>query len=336
MSETPYDGKTVVAKKAGFTVDIDMLDEIGISDIWDRLGDVQYVEHNTNSAGGDAYDLDSDATFGAAFKSFWDDDMLYTVLMYKDVNGIVDAGTRAFEIGFQTRDIDRYEAGFTAATTLQERNKQYCSYVELGGGKALFNSGGVTETVRLLGQTGAWGSSLGAAGTVAYKWSVDQDNTIWAVLGMSFSDYLIYMIDEWGAYEAANYESLDPTVTTKIAFEVKSNSQVGGANMEYWWSSVDNNAYQSVYWNGYLEFSDETFVPVSNREVKANNKVAYIYDNILRLKGFDGPVNVELYSIVGKKVLSAENVTTLSVNDLSKGIYLVKVAGEKQAFKVVK
>ncbi|MGC9343462.1 MAG: hypothetical protein ACP5E3_12230, partial [Bacteroidales bacterium] len=183
MADVPYEGKTVMAHKAGFTVDVEMLDEIGISDIWDRLGEEQFVENLTNDAGGDAYDLDSDATFGASFKAFWDDDMLYIVLKYKDVNGVADEGSRSFEIGFQTRDIDRYEAGFEAATTLQERNNQYCSYIELGGGKALFTSGGVTETVRLIGQEGAWGSSLGAGGTVMYNWSEDQEGTIWAVLG---------------------------------------------------------------------------------------------------------------------------------------------------------
>lgn len=336
MADVPYDGKTVVAHKAGFTVDVEMLDEIGISDIWDRLGEEQFVDNLTNSAGGDAYDLDGDATFGASFKTFWDDDMLYVVLKYKDVNGVADEGSRSFEIGFQTRDIDRYEAGFEAATTLQERNNQYCSYIELGGGKALFTATGVTETVRLIGQEGAWGSSLGASGTVLYNWSEDQEGTIWAVLGMAFSDYLIYMVDEWGAYETANYESLDPTVTSTISFEVKSNSTVGEEKMEYWWSADDNNAYQSVYWNGYLEFDATEFFPVSSTEIKADDKLAYIYDNTLRFKGFDMPVDVEVYSIVGQKVMSAERVSTLNVSELDRGIYLVKVAGEKQAFKVIK
>ncbi|MFW5878005.1 MAG: T9SS type A sorting domain-containing protein, partial [bacterium] len=204
------------------------------------------------------------------------------------------------------------------------------------GGKALFTADGVTETVRLIGQEGAWGSSIGAGGTVDYNWTVDQDNTIWAILQMSFDDYLVYLVDEWGDATAENIESLDPTVTQKISFEVKSNAAVGGESMEYWWSSEDNNAYQSVYWNGYLEFSEEVFFPVSTEKFEKSNKLAYIYDNTLRFKGFDKPVNLEIYSIVGQKVMSAKNVSTLNVSGLDKGIYLVKVDGEKQAFKVMK
>lgn len=340
MADVPYDGKTVVAKKAEWEVQLDLLDDIGISDIWDRLGDVQYVDNLTNDAGGDSYDLDGDATFGAAFKTFWDDQNLYVVLMYKDVNSVADDGSRSFEIGFQTRDIDRYEAGYQAAvdgdSSLRWQNMQYCSYVELGGGKALFTDAGVTETVRPIGQTGDWGSSIGAGGTWEYNWTVDQDNTIWAVLQMAFDDYLVYLVDEWGEATADNIESLDPTVTRTISFEVKSNSTVGEEKMEYWWSADDNNAYQSVYWNGYLEFSDETFFPVSTEKFEKSEKLAYIYDNILRFKGFDNPVDVEVYSIVGQKVMAAKNVSTLNVSELDRGIYLVKVDGEKQAFKVMK
>lgn len=340
MADVPYDGKTVVAKKAEWEVQLDLLDDIGISDIWDRLGDVQYVDNLTNSAGGDSYDLDGDATFGAAYKAFWDDQNLYVVLMYKDVNSVADAGSRSFEIGFQTRDIDRYEAGYQATidgdSSLQWQNMQYCSYIELGGGKALFTADGVTETVRLIGQEGAWGSSVGAGGTVDYNWTVDQDNTIWAVLQMAFDDYLVYLVDEWGDATADNIESLDPTVTRTISFEVKSNSAVGEEKMEYWWSADDNNAYQSVYWNGYLEFSDEVFFPVSTEKFEKSEKLAYIYDNTLRFKGFDNPVDVEIYSIVGQKVMAAKNVSTLNVSELDRGIYLIRVDGEKQAFKVMK
>jgi hypothetical protein len=347
MADVPYEGKTTVAKKAEWTVDIDMLDEIGIQDIWDRLGDDEYVDNLTNDAGGDSYDLDGDATFGVAFKNFWTDDMLYTVLMYKDVNSVAVDGSRTFEISFQLRDIDRYEAGYQITvdddSSLRWQNMQYGAYIELGAGKALFTPDGVTETVRLIGQEGAWGSSVGAGGTLEYNWTVDQDGTIWAVLGMAFDDYLLYMDDEWGAYEAANYVSLDPTVTTKISFEVKSNALVAvdgeeeDQKMEYWWSSNDNLAYQSVYYNGYLEFSEETFFPVSaKQDVKASDKLAYIYDNVLRFKGFENPIDVEVYSIVGQKVMSAKNINTLNVSDLEKGIYLIKVAGEKQAFKVMK
>ncbi len=342
MSENPFAKKTVVAKKAGFEVDIDDFDEIGIPDLlWDAIGDEQFLSVVATTDGGDLYDLDTDATFGASYKVFWDDDFLYTVLKYKDVNQAIVDGTQAVEIMFQTKENERYEAGFLAAADLAERNTQYMSFVELGGGKALLGADGVTETVRNVGQTGQWGSAVGAGSlNVEYNWNLDADNTAWSILAMPFSDYLVYMVDEWGAYEEGNYESLDPTVKTKIAWDLKSMAQilVGEENLktEYYWCS-EGAGWNGIYWNGFLEFSSETFGLVSVPGLKADfDKLVYIYNDILRMKGFENPANVEIYSILGQKVMSAKNVTTLNVSNLAKGIYFVKVEGEKQSFKVLK
>lgn len=347
MADIPYNKLTVVAKKAAYDVVIEDLDDIGIADIWDRLGDEQFISNPTDVDGGDFYDLDTDATFGSSFKVFYDDEMLYIVAKYVDANDQVLDATQAWEFCFQTRgtDIDRYEAGYQLAnpdSTLRQINTQYSAFIELGAGKAQLEASGITDNARNKGQEGAWSAALGAGGTYEYNWSVDSENTIWAVLGMSFEDFLIYMVDEWGAYDAANYESLDPAVTAKIAFEAKSRGATaedynGDSRVEYWWSGTDNNSYNSLYWNGYLEFSEETFVPVSYDKISADReKFAFIVDNNLKFKGFDGPVDLEIYSIVGQKVMSARNVNTLNVSDLERGIYLVKVAGEEQAFKVMK
>ena len=58
---------------------------------------------------------------------------------------------------------------------------------------------------------------------------------------------------------------------------------------------------------------------------------------MLRLKGFDTAVDLEVYSIIGQKVLSAQNVTgELNVSELNDGVYIVKINNTKEAFKVLK
>jgi len=53
----------------------------------------------------------------------------------------------------------------------------------------------------------------------------------------------------------------------------------------------------------------------------------------LRFKGFDQTVDVEVYSILGQKVLVAKNINQVNVSSLH-GIYLVRVNNGRQAFKV--
>ena len=95
------------------------------------------------------------------------------------------------------------------------------------------------------------------------------------------------------------------------------------------------NGYCLIYFNGYLTFSTDEWVPVGKTNyLKPADKSAYIYDNILKFKGYDSPVNVDVYSVVGQKVKSATNVSTLSVADLTKGVYVVKVGDD--VYKVMK
>lgn len=330
---------TALKSKASFTIDLETIDEIGLEEIWGRLGAEQFVSKPTNVEGGDLYDLAGAKTFGASFKAFWDDENLYVILKYMDKNAQANAGSRAFEIAFQTKEIDRYEVGWNAATKLDGadgKNAQYGRFTELGGGKALFGSGGVTEIVASKGQTGAWGAAPGAVNAPAFSWNVTNDGTIWAVVAFSFADNLMFLTDEWGADETANHTALDPTVKTKINFEVKSNATTGdpAKKVEYWWSAKDNEGYALNYWVGYLNFSTDTWTPVSNDIMKAASRYAYIYDNTLKFKGYSQAVDVEIYSIVGQKVRSAKNVTEVNVSDLNTGIYMVKVG--KDVFKVKK
>ena len=359
FNATPYAKAEATALKSKSDVVIDMaaIDEIGIKDIWSRIGAPNIAGlTNANSTGGDPFDLtvaengvDVDGTFGVAWKAFWDAENLYVIVEYVDnaefAKGSAGSDTKALEISFQTKAKDRYEAGYAAATDvygLTGKNAQYGRYAELGGGKAKIvhdadNLGSVSECLTSIGQTGAWGSSLGAANTPAVSWNLQQDKTVWAIVQFNFADYLMYLNDEWGTSTPENEVAFDPTAIPTISFDVKSDANVGASDapVEYWWSSNVNEGYCLIYFNGYLTFSTDEWVPVGKTNyLKPADKSAYIYDNILKFKGYDSPVNVDVYSVVGQKVKSATNVSTLSVADLTKGVYVVKVGDD--VYKVMK
>lgn len=67
-----------------------------------------------------------------------------------------------------------------------------------------------------------------------------------------------------------------------------------------------------------------------------SKQAAYITHDILRFKGFDQAVDVEVYSILGQKVFAAKNITEINVSSLKRGVYLVRVNDGKQVFKVAK
>jgi len=69
--------------------------------------------------------------------------------------------------------------------------------------------------------------------------------------------------------------------------------------------------------------------------IKSSPQLAYIAHDMLRFKGYDSAVNVEVYSILGQKVLSAKNINQINVSNLRNGIYMVRVNGT-QAYKVSK
>ena len=77
--------------------------------------------------------------------------------------------------------------------------------------------------------------------------------------------------------------------------------------------------------------------PNSVKNIKNESaKNAYITNDMLRFKGFDKAVDVEVYSILGQKLLVAKNINELNVSSLKRGVYLVRVNNGSQAFRVVK
>jgi hypothetical protein len=103
-----------------------------------------------------------------------------------------------------------------------------------------------------------------------------------------------------------------------------------------------------VYYNtGDLQYANENWSAMdlvgmgfdktnSVANTKTSNQFAYIAHDVLRFKGYSTAVDVEVYSILGQKVLSAKNINQMDVSSLRNGIYMVRVNNGKQAFKVIK
>jgi hypothetical protein len=323
-------------------IDITALIAEDVAAIWDRIGDANLIDGFTGKFT-DLFDLAADATgtFGAAWKAFYDSGSLFVILKYVDSEAAASA--RWFEVALQTKEHERYEAGYqatlavdTAGVGFKYQNQQYGCFRELGGMKIKFDeTEAIVENAMSVGSTGTWGGGIGgtAVGDVAII--TEASGTKWFILELAFDD-LQYYADEWGADEAANYAAMDPTVETIISFEPTARATTTEGEYAAWWNGV-NNAYASVYYQGKLEFGTTTFNPVGLVKNTVSETSAYIYNDMLNLKGFDKAVDLEVYSIIGQKVLSAANVSRqLDVSSLNNGVYVVKVKGSKDAFKVLK
>jgi len=310
---------------------------------WSAIeGDAVPIAHPGRIDGGDIYDGGS--TFGAEWKAMYDSAKVYVLFKYVDAFLQADDGSRAFEVCMQPFYYDRYEPDFIAAgddITLQ--NNSYARYIELGGGKALFRDGFVSE----------YHSSVGADGLAAFGpneigltklledlhyWSVEPDNTIKAVFVVDIGQVLSSAIDPFGDIsDPGNRVSMDPINTAEddtIAFEVKSNATMGGsANyVEYWWSSEVNDGYASLYYNGYLILQQPTVGSVE--DLNSMEVRIYLRDKTLILKDA-ASASMDIFSIGGQLVKSARHVNRLDVSDLDRGIYLVKLDQENKAYKFV-
>jgi hypothetical protein len=127
--------------------------------------------------------------------------------------------------------------------------------------------------------------------------------------------------------------------STTIAFDVciADNDEAGAAGIRYRKSWFNNGAINEL-WNsmigaGQLTLSlDNTALNID----RASSRSAYISNSTLKFKGYDNAVDVEIYSILGQKMLTAKKVSELNISDLQKGIYMVRVNNGKQVFKVIK
>jgi hypothetical protein len=274
-ADNPYANPVVIVPQAPEGISPDLIIDPTTFDLaWQLMGDANYVNHLTsNGVAGDPFDLEeATPTFGAAWKAVHDGANLYVFLKYMDVNSQADDGSRTFEIMAQPTSHFRHEGTFQAASdsaaelVVAYQNMAYARYTELGGGKAMFADGAVSayEASQGLNQeklawkdyvTAGWGNNehgLLALASATHFWNVDGDNTIRAILVMSFDGALGYPVDP--ADLEGDYNALQ--VGDTIAFDVKSNSTIGGTEddnkAEYFWASDKNNGYGSNYYSGYL------------------------------------------------------------------------------------
>jgi len=104
------------------------------------------------------------------------------------------------------------------------------------------------------------------------------------------------------------------------------------------WSNegVINESYNNMDDCGTITLGSETVTIVGVSNVNALGQSAYIANDMLKFKGYDKAVNVEVYSILGQKVISAKNITEVNVSELAKGVYMVRVNDGKHVYKVMK
>ncbi len=349
----PYNNPEVTIYKAPATWE-PIADNTSFDATWDLLGDAKMVANPTNTDGGDLYDLDGDATFGASWKGVHDGENFYVLIKYLDINGLADAGTRTFEIMAQPTSPVRHEPTFAAASdstagntfsgedlVLQYQNQAYARAVELGGGKAVFADGFVTAYEGSAGVVkNEWqpfyiaGWSNNQAGLEAlldadHYWN-ETDGVIRAVMVMSLDGALSYPTDP--ANLAGDRTALQ--VGETFAFDVKSNAKKDAENVEYFWSADKNNGYASNYYSGQLTLSNDIVTSTRNLKAEQDTRV-YIHNGILHVKGGQ-PVDLEVYSVLGARLKSAKNVSRLSMQDMQNGIYLIRINNERGATKVVK
>ena len=355
-ADNPYDNPEVTIKKAPASW-TPVSDVASFDATWGILGDSMAVAHLTsNGVAGDLFDLGSEnPSFGAAWKGVHDGANFYVLLKYWDVNGQADDGSLSFEIMAQPTSPVRHEYSFEAASDSAEaavvayQNMAYARIVELGGGKAVFKDGSVGEYAASTGLgkvlqdfRGYWAANWGsnehgllALAQAAHFWD-NTDGVLRAVMVMSFDGALGYPVDPTNL--EGDYNAIQ--VGETFAFDVKSNSTVGGTEndnkVEYFWASDKNQGYAANYYSGHLTLSDEEIVVVGMKDRVAENLKVYIHNDFLNIRGVE-VADVDIYSITGSRVKSVRNVTgALNVSDLNDGIYIVKLKGISNGFKVVK
>jgi hypothetical protein len=320
---------------------------------WKMISPENLIAHPTNIEGGDLFDLAGQATFGASWKAIHDGRNLYILLKYFDKNGLADPGSLSFDIMAQPSSPFRHEFTFKAAadSTADKTaagadlstiygNMAYARSAELGGGKAVFKNGYVSEYSASVGMvkngwqnfyTSRWGANQvgqDALQRTSHFWNVS-GGVIRAVLVMSFDGALSYPADP------AKITGLRKSVRIgdTISFDVKSSALRGLKKVEYFWSADRNNGFASIYYSGQMRLSG-TDLSVLSADMIRQTEVFYSNGIIILKSG--QPSNIEIFNLMGIKVKDALQVNKLNMQDLKDGIYLVRVNKEPQAMKILK
>lgn len=139
----------------------------------------------------------------------------------------------------------------------------------------------------------------------------DFNTTIWKALnngqGISFDIHFID-VDTDDALNTANPPKATP--------------------QEYWWNSTSNEGWCETYYSGFLGVrSTSTAV----NQVYSKNSIfgARTSDQIRLTK----TVDVKVYSLVGKLLLSLNNTNNVDLSNLNKGVYIIRANNETLKFE---
>jgi hypothetical protein len=320
---------------------------------WNLIVPENFIAKPTNTEGGDLFDLRGQGTFGASWKALHDGKYLYVLLKYVDKNGIADAGSVSFDIMAQPVSPFRHEVTFQAAgdstaektisktdQRLVYRNMAYARAAELGGGRAVFRDGHVSEYSASVGMIkNAWQNYYAArwGANQAGQDALQKTNHFWnasggvirAVLVMSFDGALSYPVDPATIYGARRSVKVGDT----IAFDVKSSALRNIKKVEYFWSADRNNGFASNYYSGQLRLSGTDLTVLNAGLIRQTD--AFYHDGSVYMKSGQ-PADLEIYNLLGIRVKDARCVNRLNIEDLKDGIYLVRISGEQQTVKIVK
>lgn len=346
-AENPYDNPEVTISQKD---DLGPIEDVtSFDEVWDD--DLEMEAHDIANPtdvpeGVDPYDLGDADTFGAQWKAYHDGSIVYVLLKFVDLDAQADGDSYSFEVMTQptgyneTEGVFRHEPTFdqgVADEDMGKKNMAYARYVELGGGKAMFQDGTLSgdKFHASEGSSGNWvQNDVGKDAIEALLsdgkgfWK-ESNGVIRAVLPMDFdSDVsaLSYPVDELEPF--GDRTSLQ--IGEVFSFDVKANATIGGEKVQYFWSADANNGFASNYYSGHATLSSATNVagqPASDEE-----GVTYA-DGVVYVEG--QAADLEVFNLTGAKVLSAENVSSLSLSSLSKGVYIVRVNGQNSV-KVVK
>jgi hypothetical protein len=306
---TPYDKLEIVAEN--MTIDVAGMDVDAFDALWADLDNSASIA-NYVSADGDLFS-DNDPDMMAEFTVAWDDDNLYFIGKFTDNNEV--AAAKGYEIAVQPVYYDMYIADSVAGT-----NQEYCRFNELGGSKTKFEDGVFTESVGTIGQTGGWGANANSSVTIPgndHFYDMDDAGVTREIIVIDFASSMSYLEaplagTEYTAYAAA----LEDT----IAFDVQAYvTDATPVTSKYFWSGDDNNSYTSLYYNGYIILGPEG-VGVKNIKSSKSNINAYLANDELRISEV---ANVKVYNVNGQLVKSANNVSSLNMSNVAKGVYIV-------------
>jgi hypothetical protein len=351
-ADFPYNTPRVNVKKAPVTWQ-PVSSVASFDTTWNMIGTENFVARPTNTEGGDLFDLSGQATFGASWKAIHDGKNLYVLLKYLDKNGIADPGSLSFDVMAQPSSPFRHEFTFKAASdsTAEKTsagadlgiiyaNMAYARSAELGGGKAVFKNGYVSEYSASVGMvkngwqnfySSRWGANQpgqDALQKTTHFWNIST-GVIRAVLVMSFDGALSYPEDP----SKINGPRKSIKIGDTISFDVKSSALRNLKKVEYFWSADRNNGFASNYYSGQLRLSG-TDVTVLSADLIKLTKV-YYHNGVVFLNSGQ-PADIEIFNLMGVKVKNAFNVNKLNIQDLKEGIYLVRVNKEQQALKILK